>query len=69
MLDAGEAVAAALLGLALSSSRSPARAPRAVAARSTSWLRQLHSGHVGDQVTWQTVGVVVLAAIAGLALR
>ena len=32
-------------------------------------LRALHSGHVGDYVTWLFVGVVVIAALVGLPLH
>ncbi len=35
----------------------------------TGGLRRLHSGHVGDQVTWAVVGLAVLAGLSGLALR
>jgi len=69
LLDGGEALGAVLLGLVLSSPRSPARWLRTLAAHATGWLGRLHSGHVGDQVTWQTLGVVVVAAIAGATLR
>jgi len=46
-----------------------ARALRRAGAAATGWLRRLHSGHVGDQVTWQTVGTVVVSALRALALR
>ena len=32
-------------------------------------LRHLHSGHVGDQVTWAVFGSAVLAALSGIAFR
>jgi multicomponent Na+:H+ antiporter subunit D len=35
----------------------------------TSGLRRLHSGHVGDQVTWAVFGLAVLAGLSGIALR
>jgi multicomponent Na+:H+ antiporter subunit D len=35
----------------------------------TGGLRRLHSGHVGDQVTWAVVGLAALAGLSGLALR
>jgi multicomponent Na+:H+ antiporter subunit D len=35
----------------------------------TGGLRRLHSGHVGDQVTWAVVGLAGLAGLSGLALR
>jgi multicomponent Na+:H+ antiporter subunit D len=38
-------------------------------AAATGGLRRLHSGHVGDQVTWAVVGLAVLAGLSGLALR
>jgi hypothetical protein len=41
---------------------------RALAA-GTGWLRRLHSGLVGDQVTWLTAGLAVLAALGAWALR
>ncbi|HEU5369489.1 MAG TPA: proton-conducting transporter membrane subunit, partial [Ktedonobacterales bacterium] len=33
------------------------------------WLRTLQSGHIGDYITWQTVGVAVLGALFALLLR
>ena len=33
------------------------------------WLRRLHSGLVGDQVTWLTVGLALLAALSEAALH
>jgi multicomponent Na+:H+ antiporter subunit D len=38
-------------------------------AAATGGLRRLHSGHVGDQVTWAVVGLAVLAGLSSLALR
>ncbi len=38
-------------------------------ATATGGLRRLHSGHVGDQITWAVVGFAVLAGVSGLALR
>ncbi len=35
----------------------------------TAGLRRLHSGHVGDQVTWAVFGLAVLAGLSGIALR
>jgi multicomponent Na+:H+ antiporter subunit D len=48
--------------------------PRAALLRRTlaagiGWLRHLHSGLVGDQVTWLVAGLALLAALSGLALR
>jgi len=52
-------------GLALSG---PARLRRVLAA-GTGWLRRLHSGLVGDQVTWLVAGLVLLAALGAWALH
>ena len=41
---------------------------RALAA-GTGWLRRLHSGLVGDQVTWLVAGLALLAALSEAALR
>jgi multicomponent Na+:H+ antiporter subunit D len=35
----------------------------------TGWLRRLHSGLVGDQVTWLAAGLALLAALSGAALH
>ncbi len=35
----------------------------------TGWLRRLHSGLVGDQVTWLAAGLALLAALGGVALH
>ena len=42
---------------------------RRVLAAGTGWLRRLHSGLVGDQVTWLVAGLALLAALGGVALR
>ena len=44
------------------------RMPSALTA-ATSGLRRLHSGHIGDQVTWAVLGFAVLAGLSGLALH
>jgi multicomponent Na+:H+ antiporter subunit D len=67
LTDLGQvAVALCVAGVALD--RRARRLRRALAA-STGWLRRLHSGLVGDQVTWLVAGLVLLAALAELALR
>ena len=35
----------------------------------TRWLRRLHSGLVGDQVTWLVAGLALLAALSEAALH
>jgi multicomponent Na+:H+ antiporter subunit D len=42
---------------------------RAGTARRMVWLRHIHTGHVGDQLTWQLAGAAALAGLGGLALR
>jgi multicomponent Na+:H+ antiporter subunit D len=42
---------------------------RRTLAASTGWLRRLHSGLVGDQVTWLAAGLALLAALGQAALR
>jgi len=67
LTDAGQALAAlCVAGIALD--RRTARVRRALAA-GTAWLRHLHSGLVGDQVTWLTAGLALLAALTAVALR
>jgi multicomponent Na+:H+ antiporter subunit D len=67
LTDLGQvAVALCVAGIALD--RRARRLRRALAA-STGWLRRLHSGLVGDQVTWLAAGLALLAALAQLALR
>jgi hypothetical protein len=53
-------------GIALAPGALPLR--RALAA-GTGWLRRLHSGLVGDQVTWLVAGLALLAALGEWALR
>ena len=66
LTDLGQVLAAlGVAGLALSG---PARLRRVLAA-GTGWLRRLHSGLVGDQVTWLVAGLVLLAALGAWALH
>jgi multicomponent Na+:H+ antiporter subunit D len=69
---AGTVAAAGIALLALFQHRLPrvpvARARSAFGPRLT-WMRDLHSGHVGDYVTWLTVGVASLGGILAVALR
>ena len=57
-----------LAALALAGHRWLASARHAVAA-AVEPLRQLHSGHVGDQAAWLITGLALMAAAIGLALR
>jgi multicomponent Na+:H+ antiporter subunit D len=67
LTDLGQVLAAlCVAGIALD--RRAARLRRALAA-GTSWLRQLHSGLVGDQVTWLAAGLALLAALGEAALH
>src|SRR6185437_12605847 len=67
LADAGQALAAlCVAGIALD--RRAAGLRRALAA-GTAWLRHLHSGLVGDQVTWLTAGLALLAALTAAALH
>jgi multicomponent Na+:H+ antiporter subunit D len=67
LADLGQVVAAlCVAGIALD--RRIRRLRRALAA-GTGWLRRLHSGLVGDQVTWLTAGLALLAALSGWALH
>jgi multicomponent Na+:H+ antiporter subunit D len=67
LTDAGQALAAlCVAGIALD--RRTAGLRRVLAA-GTAWLRHLHSGLVGDQVTWLTAGLALLAALAAAALH
>ncbi len=59
-------VALAVAGIALDQR---AAGLRRVLAAGTGWLRRLHSGLVGDQVTWLTAGLALLAALSGAALH
>ncbi len=65
--DLGQALAAlCVAGIALD--RRAVGLRRALAA-GTGWLRRLHSGLVGDQVTWLVAGLALLAALGAAALH
>ena len=65
--DLGQVLAAlCVAGIALD--RRAVRLRRALGA-GTGWLRRLHSGLVGDQVTWLAAGLALLAALGEWALR
>jgi multicomponent Na+:H+ antiporter subunit D len=67
LTDLGQVLAAlCVAGIALD--RRAVRLRRALAA-GTGWLRRLHSGLVGDQVTWLVAGLALLAALGEWALR
>jgi multicomponent Na+:H+ antiporter subunit D len=67
LTDLGQVLAAlCVAGIALD--RRSARLRRALAA-GTEWLRRLHSGLVGDQVTWLVAGLALLAALGAAALH
>jgi hypothetical protein len=67
LTDLGQ-VAVALGVAAIALDRRAVQLRRALAA-GTGWLRRLHSGLVGDQVTWLVAGLALLAALGGVALR
>jgi multicomponent Na+:H+ antiporter subunit D len=67
LTDLGQ-VAVALGVAAIALDQRAVRLRRALAA-GTGWLRRLHSGLVGDQVTWLVAGLALLAALGGVALR
>jgi multicomponent Na+:H+ antiporter subunit D len=67
LTDLGQ-VAVALCVAAIALDQRAGRLRGALAA-GTGWLRRLHSGLVGDQVTWLVAGLALLAALSGLALR
>jgi multicomponent Na+:H+ antiporter subunit D len=67
LTDVGQALAA-LCVAAIALDRRAVRLRRALAA-GTGWLRRLHSGLVGDQVTWLVAGLALLAALGEAALR
>ncbi|MFZ0044018.1 MAG: proton-conducting transporter membrane subunit [Solirubrobacteraceae bacterium] len=61
----------AVAGLALFGSGLGARVPRAIlapVAGAVNGFRSLHSGHIGDYITWWTVGAAVLGAMSLLLL-
>ncbi len=67
LTDLGQVLAAlCVAGIALD--RRALRLRRALAA-GTGWLRRLHSGLVGDQVTWLAAGLALLAALGQWALH
>ena len=67
LTDLGQVVVAlCVAGIALDPRAGRLR--RALAA-GTGWLRRLHSGLVGDQVTWLVAGLALLAALGAWALR
>ena len=67
LTDLGQVLAAlCVAGIALD--RRAVGLRRALAA-GTGWLRRLHSGLVGDQVTWLAAGLALLAALGEAALH
>jgi multicomponent Na+:H+ antiporter subunit D len=67
LTDLGQVLAAlCVAGVALA--RRAVGLRRALAA-GTGWLRRLHSGLVGDQVTWLVAGLALLAALGEAALH
>jgi multicomponent Na+:H+ antiporter subunit D len=67
LADLGQVLASlCVAGIALD--RRALRLRRALAA-GTGWLRRLHSGLVGDQVTWLAAGLALLAALGEWALH
>jgi len=67
LTDLGQVLAAlCVAGVALA--RRAVGLRRALAA-GTGWLRHLHSGLVGDQVTWLVAGLALLAALGEAALH
>jgi multicomponent Na+:H+ antiporter subunit D len=67
LTDLGQVLAAlCVAGVALDRR---ARLLRATLAAGTRWLRRLHTGLVGDQVTWLVAGLALLAALGEWALR
>jgi multicomponent Na+:H+ antiporter subunit D len=67
--DLLEAAGAVAIGAVLVARQRRLLRLRAVTGRAVLWLRHLHTGHVGDQLTWQLAGAVALAGLGGLALR
>jgi multicomponent Na+:H+ antiporter subunit D len=67
LADLGQ-VLAALCVAAIALDRRTLRLRRALTA-GTGWLRYLHSGLVGDQVTWLVAGLALLAALGEWALH
>jgi multicomponent Na+:H+ antiporter subunit D len=69
LTDLLEVTATVALGALLLARRRRLCELRAGAARGLAWLRHVHTGHVGDQLTWQLAGAAALAGLGGLALR
>jgi multicomponent Na+:H+ antiporter subunit D len=67
LTDLGQVVAALCVAV-IALDRRAARLRRVLAA-GTGWLRRLHSGLVGDQVTWLVAGLALLAALSEWALH
>jgi hypothetical protein len=67
LTDLGQVLAA--LGVARIALNRRAVGLRRTLAAGTGWLRRLHSGLVGDQVTWLTAGLALLAALCEAALH
>jgi multicomponent Na+:H+ antiporter subunit D len=69
----GSAAGAVMLALLmLFSDRLPVwlqRLGKDVSGPGLAWLRALHSGHIGDYITWLVVGVAVLGALFAFLLR
>jgi multicomponent Na+:H+ antiporter subunit D len=67
LTDIGQVLAAlCVAGIALDRRALPLRRALAVG---TAWLRRLHTGLVGDQVTWLAAGLALLAALGEWALH
>jgi multicomponent Na+:H+ antiporter subunit D len=67
--DLLEAACAVAVGAVLVARQRRLLQLRAVTGRAVLWLRHLHTGHVGDQLTWQLAGAAALAGLVGMALR
>lgn len=67
LTDLGQVLAA--LGVAALALNPRAAGLRRALAAGTGWLRRLHSGLVGDQVTWLVAGLALLAALGEAALH
>ncbi|MGH9171649.1 MAG: complex I subunit 5 family protein [Acidimicrobiales bacterium] len=69
LIDLLEAAGTVAVAIALLAQHALLVRLRSAATVAVAWLRHLHSGHVGDQVTWQILGIAVLAGLSALALR